>query len=223
VAAIRFTLSLGEMLPCRFCRDSNFDYSQRLGIARSLTFDALGVRTVTRGRWARYWFDVHELVDSKLGKPSLAGWPLSLRPRPRWSESMWAFLWAVCWNYPELDPPKERSDAYRLFFGMLLPTVLRYTTVGRAYVEALDGPCPLSERALLSRAGMKRWIYALRRETVALCGLGWPRECGPFWSFAEADLFMEAFRARSAACSSAAPPRETASVDSDAPLPAGCV
>lgn len=242
VAALRFTVAVGDVLPCRYCRESYAVFAERLGVARSLTFEVprpardltaddyrdndrdsdsgndsgrsgggdvggVGcgcVRMVTRARWARYWYAVHNLVNRKLGKREEPLWTTTVRPRPHWAECLWALLFAVAWNYPETRPPAERVRAHRTFLGELLPAVLRHTPLGRAYAAALlPGACPLGDGcgdgggegggALRSRASLQRWAYAMRCRTAPVCG--------PPPPLADVHALMEGVRARSTACS----------------------
>jgi hypothetical protein len=194
VLVIRFSRAVIRILPCGYCRSSGEIFEKELGLISSLTHDFGGVLIITRSRWAKYWYDFHNRVNKKLEKPAFgSSWKDSVMPRPDWKNSFWAFIYAVCWNYPETDPTDDMVSKYYIFFGDLLPRVFKYTDLGKEYTKRLKDT-PLTKNILKNRLLLCKWIYNMR----CLC----QNSCGnETWNFEDTSTLMEAFRARSQVCS----------------------
>lgn len=67
-AAALAAFALSEVLPCKFCRRSYRDFCRMAHLKRRLQ-DASALSVASH---ERYYFDVHNLVNAKLGKPVLA-------------------------------------------------------------------------------------------------------------------------------------------------------
>lgn len=65
--------ALADVMPCKYCRRSYRDFARRAGLRERLQTP----ETLTRDEHERYWFDVHNLVNAKLGKNVV---PLSRMP-----------------------------------------------------------------------------------------------------------------------------------------------
>lgn len=198
IVAIRFSHAIVRILPCIYCRNSGAEFEHQLELIKSLTND---YSLVTRSAWSRYWYKFHNLVNAKLDKPKFGtSWTSALKQRSDWRQSMWSFLFAVCWNYPQSDPEPAMVSKYLIFFGDLLPRVLKYTDIGKEYKACLVKH-PLTRSTLQNRLLLCKWIYNMRCTCAKSCG-------SEPWSFHHMDILMDAFRARSQVCT-----RETAQLD----------
>lgn len=194
---IRFLHFIITMLPCRYCRESGGLFEKEIGLIDSVSYDIGGrTRMVTRSKVANYIYTLHNRVNNKLEKPLFGmSWRDCIRKRPDWKNSMWAFLFAVCWNFPETNPSEDIVTKYYVFFSDLLPRILQYTDVGKEYTYKLKQK-PISKNSVLkNRLMLCKWIYDMR----CMCG----QSCGKEeWDFRDTDTLFEAFRARTPSCSS---------------------
>lgn len=191
--AIRFTHNVILILPCRYCRASGAIFQKEIGQLQTMTISTKNYRIVTRSSWAKYLFILHNRVNAKLEKPLFGkSWIDAVKDRPNWKDSMWAFLFAVAWNYPVENPTPQWMYTHLTFFGDLLPAVLKHTDVGSNYEQMLESQ-PLTKTVLSSRVLFTRWLYEIR------CGCN--TSCKVAWDFDFLNTFYEGFRARSSACS----------------------
>jgi hypothetical protein len=173
-------------------------FEGEFGIIKSLSFSVDDVRFLTRSKIAMYWYNFHNRVNLKLEKPLFGNsWRDSVIPRPGWKSNFWAFLYAVCWNYPESDPEAEMVSKYYTFFAELLPGVLKYCDLGKEYIKVLQ-EFPLRKSTLQNRLLLCKWIYNVRCMCSESCGM-------EVWNFQDTDTLMEAFRARTPKCNTNEP------------------
>jgi hypothetical protein len=189
--AIRFVVFMGYILPCKYCRDSATVFIQELDIIdrMTLTFPD-GKKSVTKGKFSETVWILNNRVNYKLQKKMFGvNWcDAALVPRPGWKKSFWVVMFTICWNYPE-DPDEDSISKYYTFFGELLPKVIKYTDVGRDYAKVLEKLPVTKDNVLVDRNSIKRWIYEMYKRCSKNA-----------WTFEDTDVVIEAFRARSSAC-----------------------
>lgn len=192
ISVIRFCHLVVLILPCYYCSESAPVFEKECGLFTSLTYDIGGLKVITRSNIAKFWFDMHNKVNVKLGYPTLKGtWRESVKHRPNWEKNMFIFLFAICWNLPERDTPDDIVSLYYTFFQLSLPKVLSTTKVGKLYAKYTEKH-PLTKGMLKKRHLTTKWIYDAR----SVC-----EEFFPYmWDYASVDLFLETFRAKITDC-----------------------
>jgi hypothetical protein len=193
VAVLRFCHTLPKLLPCVWCSESAQGYEKDLGLFTSFTYDINDLKIVTRSNIAKYFFDLHNKVNVKLGYPTLKGtWRESVKSRKDWKESMFIFLMASCWNIPENDTPEDIVSEYYTFFNDLLPRILSHKKIGTIYAEVLANR-PLTKKMVSKRHLITKWIYDMKVATL-------DGKSGKTWDYVTTDLFFESFKAKVTNC-----------------------
>lgn len=187
VILLRFAHYIPIMVPCRFCSESAMIFEKEMHLLKALTIKINNNRIITRSQIAKYWYALHNRVNSKLKKPLLqATWRDSIIERPYWFECFWVMLFTIAWNFPE-EPTEEKIHEYKTFYK-LAKDIVKTTELGDRLEEVISDNLPISTGNFKSRKMVKKWIYDLRSYCDDLCGLS--------WSFHQVDLFYETFRAR---------------------------
>lgn len=199
-AVIMYCHYFVQIIPCIYCSVSATAFQKKFGLLKSLLQDVNGKLILTRAMIAKYWYEFHNVVNTKLEQPMYkTTWrdTVASTREINWMDSFWVFAYSVCWNYPETKSENEEisdraASLITSFFGYCIPRVLKHTKLGRSYIQALY-QFPLVDEVFISRSAVTRWIYNIRISCSDVMG-------NP-WSYRDLDDMMEAFRARKTNCS----------------------
>lgn len=137
---IHFLSNLSHILPCKWCRDS---YSQFLRQLPPLH------QTITDGRMGRWMYDLHAMVNSKLGAstPKFESIVKRFTVRPvQWSPSdVWDTISLFGLNFT----PAAREH-YRVFWNQW-PSMLRLATTDHRVADLIAStPCPCEDGGFIA-------------------------------------------------------------------------
>jgi hypothetical protein len=89
------------ILPCHYCSDSAQIFEKRMETFYRISVIINGNRYVTRALISEYFYDFHNIVNRKLGKPQLQlTWRDALIiERPPWQDSFWNMVIILIFNF----------------------------------------------------------------------------------------------------------------------------
>lgn len=160
---IKFFKCIGEVLPCKSCRES---YSLFIRKDAILTYDLLA----SRESLCRWLYGVHNLVNKKLGKTVSIPFEQvvkkyeSLRQADGLLDykitgpSAWFFLHSVSFGYPGCEVSEAKKMTYKWFFE-------RIHTVYKSKYKFI-----VPETALVNRDSLVKWLYDAHNSINKLLG-----------------------------------------------------
>lgn len=178
-----------KILPCSKCSQSAQEFERNLKLIRFIVYQWTNRRgskktVILRSRIAQFFYQLHNLVNAKLGKPSFGvSWRDALKRRNDWIDRLFNFCLCVGWNFTP-----ERKLEYEYFFCQLLPAVLKHTSLHVIFIQYQENkPIPLD-----SKEELTRWIYDICR----IASRDQHIYCTVPWKFDDVCDFLEAIRAR---------------------------
>lgn len=165
-----FTIHVGDVLPCIYCRNSYREFTSELPIE---DFD-------DPFEWL---YLIHNKVNHKLRKQGYLDEPdpnygdivrkytqLSKKVSPSRFTIGWDFLYAIIFNYPIKPCPVDKYN-YRMFFR-ILRDFYPHLKIKKLYTKYYNSD-PI-DRHLKSRISLKSWFYRLHRSIFRELGKNVP-------------------------------------------------